>query len=131
MRNFITLLEDAKSFTDCLLDAITAAQEYGFYWEEKGCWGMALALFDKFTELGEEPQLVVCNETGGVQAMVRVGRDLYDWHGVIKWEGGPTIDCDEEKLIRIAEENGFSKEDIDADKEEAAGLIVNAEELCN
>jgi len=64
-----------------MIEAATCA-EAGFYFEEGGCWAMALALQDCFCALGVDAQLAL-QTNGACHAMVCVGKKLFDHQGEI------------------------------------------------
>lgn len=63
-----TLSTDWGFFEECLLEATEAAQ-VGFFFEEGGCWGMALALHQALTARGHEVAFAV-QEKGFMHAWV-------------------------------------------------------------
>lgn len=128
MRNWLALFEGRISFDDHMIDAVSNA-EMGFYFEEGGCWGMALALFDHFVQEGKQPRLVVQEQY--VHAMVEVDGDFYDHQGQISPPSLPIVYCDQNKFIEIAEQNGLSFDEVQADREIAAEIISNAVDLAN
>ena len=128
MRNWLSLFEGSISFDDHMIDAVSNA-EMGFYFEEGGCWGMALALFDYFVQEGENPRLVVQEKF--VHAMVEVDGAFYDHQGQIARPSLPIIYCDQNEFIDIAEQNGLSVDEVQSDRELASEIIANAVELAD
>lgn len=124
---------DAFAFADHMVDACSLA-EVGFYFEEGGCWGMALALADCFQSVGLEAQIVVANNTGRdgtiypSHAMVRVAGQLFDHQGEAE-QHEPLLPVTREQLIALAEDAGVDEEQIEQDRELAAQIIQNAIEF--
>lgn len=117
------LVESGAPFLAHLQDAVEAS-EAGFHYEEGGCWGMALALYDAFRGLGEHPQLVITTDDG--HALVQVNGQLYDYSGevsdlVVK----PTTRAG---LMRAALKSGWSAYDVRGDAIAAAEIIQTAQQ---
>jgi len=94
----------------------------GFYFEEGGCWGMALELQ---AALGGE--LLV--RTGDfVHAYVRVDGALLDWQGVAKPRDG-LVPMTTEAFIAYAEKNGADAHALESDRAWARECIATAQAL--
>lgn len=117
------LVESEMSFVDHLQDAVEAT-EAGFHYEEGGCWGMALALYDAFQALGKHPQLMIA--TGHfAHAMVQVDDQLYDYRGVV-YDAPPAKPITRAGLMRGALRSGHSVWDVRGDAIAAAEIIQTA-----
>jgi hypothetical protein len=119
----ITILEHSvppESFVVNLQEAADQAGA-GWYFEEGGCWGMALALR---TALGGE--IVV--RDGFTHAYVRVQGKTYDWQGESSFAGGRVVTRDQ--LVQEALSNGRTAEDLDADTAWADQIIETARRMC-
>src|SRR3954471_24089543 len=81
MHEIMRLVESNLAFTDHLQDAVEASGA-GWHFEEGGCWGMALALYDAFKSLGEHPQLMLQTDDF-THALVLVGGQLFDYNGAV------------------------------------------------
>ena len=62
------------------LPAANARKEAGFFFEEGGCWGFALALHEVLSSQGRQAQIVL--QKGWAHAFVRVEGVLVDYTGV-------------------------------------------------
>ncbi len=125
----MTLLEQAApDFADHMIDACSGA-EAGFHFEEGGCWGMALALHDHLTVLGQAPALVVM--TNFAHAMVSVDGQFLDHQGIAHVNPADTRQVTEEELLALAEQGGFSRDEIEGDRQQAAEIIEYAQELAD
>ncbi len=110
-------------FTDYLRQAISDSNTFGFHFEEGGCWGMAVALYD---ELGGE--FVVTEDF--VHAYVRVGSDSYDWEGRTRPAAqGRVVELDE--LYALANHYGVPPEEVESDRRDAREMIDIAKEIAN
>jgi len=132
MREIMTLCEAQEPpFIEHLFDAVNAAQ-VGFYFEEGGCYGMALAIYERFRALGLPAELVVAYDRDGpTHALVRSGGKLYDYEGVASgWQTGDLRVVTPAQLIAISEDREDpGSDDIHTAKQEADGIIDNAIEL--
>ncbi len=108
-------------FAAHMIDAVTSHQ-FGFYFEEGGCWGMAIALQ---REIGGD--LMV--QTGlCVHCYVQLGDLGYDHQGVLLTPlSGRQVT--EAELLAEAELNGFSHSEVYADAQQAAAVIGTAKQL--
>jgi hypothetical protein len=70
---------DALDHLEYLSDAISEA-ELGFYFEEGGCFGMALAIHEHLSRMGL-PAHVALSSTDFVHAYAELNGNLYDHHG--------------------------------------------------
>jgi hypothetical protein len=100
--------------------------EAGFYYEEGGCVGMALALFDVFKEAGLKPRLA--RTVGFAHVGVVVGGRFFDSQGAaissMRWE--PLTRA---QFQKVADEWAQDDNTVAADKSAAADIIVTAVEL--
>lgn len=95
--------------------------EMGFYFEEGGCWGMALALNDA---IGGE--LILRDDF--VHVYVRVNGTLFDWQG----EAAPVANgqvITREQLLLKAAAYGFDSGRVDLDHTSANLMIEEAKDL--
>jgi hypothetical protein len=119
----ITVLDHSVPL-DCFavnLQAAADQAEAGWYFEEGGCWGMALALR---AALGGE--IVV--RDGFTHAYVRAQGKTYDWQGESTFTGGRVVTRDQ--LVQEAIRNGCSAEGLDADTAWADQIIESARHMC-
>lgn len=103
------------------MQAAADQAEAGWYFEEGGCWGMALALR---AALGGE--IVV--RDGFTHAYVRAQGKTYDWQGESTFTGGRVVTRDQ--LVQEALANDCSKDQLDADVAWADQIIENARHMC-
>jgi hypothetical protein len=107
-------------FTEHMIDACTAA-EVGFYYEEGGCWGMALALYQTFTICGYEPKIAIATEQ--VHAMVEVNGRLFDHSGeVFNWVK-PIDHVSPERMLLLATTHGWTIDEVMSDFRAAQEVI--------
>ena len=89
-----------------------------FYFEEGGCWGMALALYRMFKKQGKDPRY--CLGKTFVHAFVECDGKFYDSDGEFKpcfvYKG---ID----DLFKYAAKHGVDREKVEADAATAAEII--------
>ena len=95
--------------------------EMGFYFEEGGCWGMALALNDA---IGGE--LILRDDF--VHVYVRVNGKLFDWQGEAAPVANGQVITREELLLKAAA-YGFDSGRVDLDRASADLMIEEAREL--
>jgi hypothetical protein len=112
-------VENGGDFTEGMRDAVDAAQ-VGFYFEEGGCWGMALAL-----NRAQGGVLWVNEERRAVHAYNVVAGQAYDWEGATKLPDA-AVPVTEAELYEVAARNGVDEGQVDADAADAAGIIENA-----
>jgi hypothetical protein len=122
MRNWINLFEN--DFTANLRQAAENC-EFGFFFEEGGCWGMALALHDTFAKEGKHVEYAL--QTDFSHALVRVDGQLYDWSGPTKVANVKIVNRRE--LLRAALESGWAKDEISASYQDAMEVIGAAKEM--
>lgn len=131
MRNWINIIVESASkgasfpFADHMSDACEFG-EAGFHFEEGGCWGMALALYDFFMKIGETPQLVV--QPNLTHAMVEVSGILYDHRGV-SYSELPIEKITRDQLFEYAARAGWTHEEIHIDEAWASDIIQAAVSL--
>ena len=113
-----------------MTEAVTYA-EAGFYYEEGGCWGMALALYHKFKSMGYSPELVIGIYDNVIRhGMALLDGKLYDHQGQCRWTGEREIVPTPAKFIeRVLEHGGIDPDKLEADTQSAAEIITVAEEL--
>jgi hypothetical protein len=112
-------------FAAHMIDACTYAQA-GFYFEESGCFGMAAAMYDAFTEDGHLPKLMVMD--GFTHVMVELSGNLYDHQGKVLTS--PVVrEIQYANLKAHAIESGRAVDDYEADKIWANEIITSAREL--
>lgn len=106
------------------LQAAAENAHAGWHFEEGGCWGMALALHDA---MGGE---IVVRHDSFVHAYVQKDGVLYDWQGACRPApcGAPISRL---RLVKEAQSNGATLEQVDSDKNWAALIIKEAKELRN
>lgn len=93
--------------------------QLGFYFEEGGCFGMALALKDHFEQQGVSCGLAV--QYGFLHAYCVIQNHCFDYTGRTTYR--PTNILTVEQLIDVAIQAGHSMEDIEADKALALEVI--------
>lgn len=131
MRRIMMIVEGASqtdplAFVENLLSACSAAKA-GWYFEEGGCFAMAMALYEKLASHGAKI-VVVYDGDQPTHAMVTIQDRFIDYTGwTTAWEG-KKVAVTPEQLIEIADEAGCG-DDFDVDKETAAEIIHNAETL--
>ena len=124
MREIMRLVESNTAFTDHLHDAVEASGA-GWHFEEGGCWGMALALYDAFKALGEQPQLMLQTDDFA-HALVLVDGQLYDYTGAVD-HNPPVTPTTRAGLMRAALKGGQSAYDVRGDAIAAAEIIQTAQ----
>ena len=108
------------TFTSYLREACDEG-EMGFYFEEGGCWGMALALNDA---IGGE--LILRDDF--VHVYVRVNGKLFNWQGEAAPVANGQVITREELLLKAAA-YGFDSGRVDLDRASADLMIEEAREL--
>lgn len=111
-------------FEGCLSYAVNDAQ-VGFYFEEGGCWGMAVALYEMLTARGVSAELRYRPE-GFVHAWVHVSPWDLDHNGASEAEREFVRLPSVEDLVQIASEFGVCAEQVEADRAQAEAIIQNA-----
>lgn len=109
-------------FLDRLTDGCSAAGA-GFYFEEGGCWGMALALHDALARIGHEPEYLVCQRNR--HAMIEAGGRIYDHTGEASWNG-PAVRVSRDELMVRARLAGHDDDGVLSDADAASEIIGNA-----
>lgn len=97
----------------------------GFYFEEGGCWGMALAIHDTY---GGQ---IVVRQTDFVHAYVRVENALYDWQGLASDPPESSLQpVSAQALIELTcNTYGADEFDILGDHQTAMSVLHMADEL--
>lgn len=123
------------AFVDHLQQACDG-HEMGFYFEEGGCWGMALALHEVLndpatwagTGVVERPLVQMRARTEGfVHAFVSVGDLMVDYRGA--WRApnpSNSLPCDDAQLRALARRFGIPPDDLEADLASARAVIETA-----
>jgi hypothetical protein len=123
VRNWIQLLTENNEFQE--LDNIQTISDnmgMGFYWEEGGCWGMALAILQYFTDKGIPAKL--CIQDGYTHCFIEAAGKLYDYTGEIFSHPKYHV-ISKAELFSLAEVGGFSKDEVVADMHAAMEIINN------
>jgi hypothetical protein len=105
----------------------TELLEAGWYFEEGGCFGMALAIADAIKAAGGVAQLAVRAEPG-VHAIVRVRERGVDWQGTVSNLTGYRT-MSRERFYATAAKYGHDAAALQADQRWAAETIQLALEL--
>jgi hypothetical protein len=114
----VTILEQDVPAA-CFAPYLRAAVEQtcaGNYFEESGCWGMALALR---SALGHGSEIVLSDDNA--YPCARTGGRCYDWRGESPFAGGRVVTRDE--LLNVAFANECPENQVVADCEWAAQII--------
>lgn len=122
MRKFIDIVAQSGEVDFLTLQQTCEHMELGFYFEEGGCFGMALALRDHFSSLGNSCALAI--QEIGLHAYCVVGGTCFDYTGPNS-RCEATIVSDEEFMVR-ALEAGHSPEGIEADRLLAREAIASS-----
>ncbi|CAN7770114.1 hypothetical protein LJR290_007479 [Variovorax sp. LjRoot290] len=119
----ITVLDHAVPLASFAANMQAAADQSqaGWYFEEGGCWGMALALR---SALGGE--IVLRDDF--LHAYVRADGKTYAWQGESTFAGGRVVTRDQ--LVQEALGNGCAREQLDADTDWADQIIERARHMC-
>jgi hypothetical protein len=99
--------------------------ELGFYFEEGGCWGFALALSQFFDNAQQLHTLQVM--THSVHVGVKIQHQFIDHQGASICPDCRTVD--EKTLIQLALLNGTDVQTLDQDRLLALDVIETAREL--
>lgn len=119
------ITREPPAFLEVLPEVCEHAQA-GLHFEEGGCWGMALALDDALRADGLAPQIVVMPG----HAMVRANGKLYDHMGEVVARGLRGLrEVDRAGLLAAAEDAGWTRDEVEGDRDWAAELIASAREL--
>lgn len=119
-------MEERHTFVDNLMDACHAAG-VGFHFEEGGCWGMAIALAETIRAEGADAQIVT--DAGWRHALVRTDGRLLDYSGWVMSSLDDLSPVSEESLLEGFDRHGHYRDGIEADAEDARGIISNAANL--
>lgn len=111
-----------ENFPDGLKAAV-GRSGVDFYFEEGGCWGMALALARMFKKQGKACYFCV-TKSYFIHAFVECEGKFYDSDG----EYQPTTTykrtgTDEEGLFKMAEKHGVNRNKVEADATQATDII--------
>lgn len=103
--------------------------EAGFFFEEGGCWGFALALHQHLQAQGFSPQIVY--QTGWMHAFVLVDKTYIDYRGAgVPSDLSLLKSVTPTELMRVAVEEAFHLEcEVESAKEFALQTIALAIEL--
>lgn len=117
-------LEDLLSKLDANLADGCEAVEAGFYFEEGGCFGMALALHAEMSAAGGDPRLTIC-EHDFVHAMVEIDGGYFDHRG--KYPPREAMrPVDTAEFMNLAQLYGHGPEKIESDRAWASNAIAFA-----
>lgn len=101
--------------------------EAGFYFEEGGCFGMALELHSALCAAGIDAHLAVYETLS--HALVVVGDDRYDYQGLMLNTAAPVKKVDPEQFLVAAHAAGHTPEDLFAAQEYARNALKVAFDL--
>lgn len=110
---------------DAAMSEATEAAQVGFHFEEGGCWGMARALFDQFTDMGLSPEIKY-KPTGFVHCWVEAGGVAFDWRGSMSQLPAFGLFIPQERLAGIAAHFGCDEEAFEADAYQARQIVEAA-----
>lgn len=101
----------------------------GFFFEEGGCWGFALALHGYLIGLGLRPQIVY--QTGWMHAYVLVDNIYLDYRGAcVPGDIPALVSASPEALVQFAVSEAYHMPDeIDSAKDFASRVIELAMEI--
>lgn len=98
--------------------------EAGFHFEEGGCWGFAAALYDHVINHGVEPAIVWSQEQ--MHCYVKMDGMLFDHQGASPINGRNLLDVSRSDIASVAERNGLSRHEFDADLSWAGNILSDA-----
>lgn len=103
--------------------------EAGFFFEEGGCWGFALALHAYLTSLGLHPQIVY--QTGWMHAFVLVDGVYLDYRGAsVPGDITELVSASPDGLVKFAVTQAYHlPEEIESAKDFASRVIDLALEI--